>query len=691
MKYSAFLVFLLLWTTPLFSSDTFVVTSGLRGGFNPSLSSAEDQLLITASRLAAEVDNGAVHLDLGGSMYPGPLSRYSYGAVMGELFRGVNTSACLLSSRDLRVGVDSLMFMQKNDSIPFLSANILQSGRQVFAPFRIMKRGDGSVALIGITSTGYSIDAAETEVYELSLEDLDAALTAVLSEEEVERATYRVVLTDLPSDVALRILSRHKKAHLVISAGDVSENMAGLPVRRIVLEDGRGMLRFPQGEGYFRVTVPDHANAESISVRRVLPDTPVVTPQWKEMSARIERWKKEYQKEMSVVVADVGTNTLEISPERMAHLLRHHTGAEIAVVPREAMKDISFTGEVRKGDILNAFYENYPIVVSTLNGDELQSLLIHTTSVHSGYRNGKVQGREVESTRPYRVAATQEWFDNARRQLGRTPEHRITWKTLADYAIADSAGEKVLQKDDYTYLSRRFRFTVDPYLRLHITRLAVDRDDDVDIPPGRSDDSYTRWGLESEVVFRAFNSLHFFELVPRIDYYRQDEEYLQNLLRGTFFYRLDVPFFARPYHKSQYDTLLVPVDNERPGILRQTIGIYMELGPLQGRTGGGFERTFRSEENILRYGMELIAGISLDLPWDFSWNADVDTFLGFSEDDAGDYLRSEMRTRLRYHLSEKIAFDLGYTWFQYNSLDRDAEYRNNMFNAGLSLQTEYTF
>ena len=122
-----------------------------------------DELLLLGQSILYEKNRnrGDLYVDLGNAFYPGVLSKYSYGSVMMDFFGFFQCNGALVSSKDLRIGVDNLKFLRKSRTTKLLSSNIVRDTKQVFDPFFIHQKGNQKTAFIGVSSKKIQFEIAE--------------------------------------------------------------------------------------------------------------------------------------------------------------------------------------------------------------------------------------------------------------------------------------------------------------------------------------------------------------------------------------------------------------------------------------------------------------------------------------------------------------------------------------------------
>ncbi|MBP7583044.1 MAG: hypothetical protein KBA61_03350, partial [Spirochaetes bacterium] len=110
-------------------SLSLVVTANLEGRASLGMEEEENDFLLKLGQsLIHEKGRGRaeLYLDLGNAFYPGALSRFSFGSVMMDFFGFFDCAATLISSQDMRIGVNNLDFVKHNRKTRLLSANIVR-------------------------------------------------------------------------------------------------------------------------------------------------------------------------------------------------------------------------------------------------------------------------------------------------------------------------------------------------------------------------------------------------------------------------------------------------------------------------------------------------------------------------------------------------------------------------------------
>jgi len=268
---------------------------------------------------------------------------------------------------------------------------------------------------------------------------------------------------------------------------------------------------------------------------------------------------------------------------------------------------------------------------------------------------------------------------------------------MTDIITEDLQGDRVLLKNDYEYLDRTFRVTLDMFLACSYENSRVKKGDEIFTPPGVPDESYKQLGLESRIDLTVYNNFHQFIFTPYINYFRQNDVYLQNLLRGTLVYNLNLNPFLRPYHKTQVDSVLYEAQNSRPVIMRETVGAEAEYKnqrfSLSGRIGTGFEKQIHDPVRNFFYGLEGMAKVTVYFFTYLSYAMTLDSF--FSTDRLASFeksrglVRSEFVNALSINFNRTVSLSLKHKWFYLYSGEYRERYDYSQIVTSLDFRTDF--
>ena len=677
-----------------------LLTSNIQGKSFLNLENQElvDPLLVLAQNIQAEEKAGAdLYLDMGNAFYPGILSKYSSGAIMMDFFDAMGCRATLVSSKDMHIGLDNLNFLQARSSVRLLSANIARPEGPTFKPYYIAEVQGTRIAFVGLSSKTLGFDIAEKNLYAATILDEQAALAPVIKEIEASGVGYIVLLSGLTLGDTLKMMEVYPGINLALCGGDYTGALYSGKVSRVDLADGRSIAMLDDRFDYYTVDLllDKEILLQAMHPRKALP-LRTTTSAYEEFLQRLTLWKRKYLAEQNQTLTTLGEKACVLDDARLTQLLRDRFNSELAVVDKNTINACPISSDVRKSDFLRMVNLDFNIFTFTLRGEQLKTLSeAKTDLVVTGFTYGKVigvQGYPLEPSRKYRVAATQSAFEKIQRLLGTELKYSNSWSTVTDLLVSDLENEKILLRADYAYLERRFRTLVDVYLANFITSVDVDRDPDIETPVDQPSRSYDKWGIEDRIDLRFYNEKHRLVLTPYIFYVSQDDDFLQNLLRGTILYDYNFDEFWRPYNKFQADTVVRSVNGLRPVEIRETAGISYYRGIFQGKLGLGFDKKVSDPSEEAEYGTEVIAGINYPFLKHFRYELYLDNFVSLENVNGGRWgLRSEIDNAVSVKINEYLSFSLKYKYFYLYDDDIDEEYQSSQLITTLNVATQWKF
>ena len=691
---------------------TILFTSNLGGKFNLDLPEQEktDPMVLAAQSVMHEADRGhTLFMDLGNAFYPGVLSKYSYGAVVMDFFNYTACKTSLVSSKDLRLGVESLEFLQKESFTKLLAANIMRDDRPVFQPYIIEKTKNHSVAFVGLASKKVLFDVAEKQLYGIAVANEKDVMKKTIAELKEKSVSHIVLLSGLEYTENMDLLNSFPEISCVIAGGDNKGQALNGHIVYVDTDDGRSILTVPPGKGYCLLSLVLDNNAWVSGFDfRPFAQHRIETQKYKAFLNRVTLWKKQFLQETDKEIINTGGKNLAIDQERMANLLRDKYGAEMALLGKDAVIPFSREGSVSYLDLLSAVNDNFTLYTMRLAGSDLLEL---KKSLKGQYITGiddrnTVQGYVVQPKRSYSIVVSQGGYEEIKGILGRDLPHTNTWDTLLDAAVEDLSGRKVLLKDDYKYLDRRFYFLTDIMISLYYDRAAISRTDETPLPVGEPDRSYYKWGIEGKLDFTLYNNLHKFVLIPYINYSRQNKDVQNNLLRSTFLYEINLSRVVSPYHKLMVDTVVTPVadaqemqlygyssKDHRPVHLLQTLGAVITVMRVSGKIGAGYEKSVHDPVEPMVFGFEFGLRGEYDFLKYFTYTLDFDSFISFLGAESGptdqEYLRSELKNKLTVRMTNMIGLSFKHRWYNYYYLRTGERYSNSQFITSLDVITDF--
>ncbi len=675
---------------------TLMLTSNLEGRF--AVESADndddDPLLVLARGMIAERRRTKVdlYLDLGNAFYPGVLSKYSSGSIMMDYLDFFSCDATLVSSRDLRIGVDALEFLGRGRKTRLLSGTIARDGRTLYAPY-ITARADGvPVAVVGISSKRIRFDIAEKNLYGVTALGGREALGAVLREVKAAGITRVILLSGMRLSETIEMMAAYREIGLAVCGGDNTGELYSGKASRVDLADGRTIIMTGESRGYYLLglAVDGGITVRSAVFHKAVPRK-VDSNAYREFVQRLALWKKKFREEEDRVIATVRGKERTLDDARLAGVMRDRFNAEVAVVEKNTLNRASLKNDIRRSDLLRTVNQDFNIFTFRLRGKNIEKISWGDEGlVLSGLEEYRVQGYALEEARRYRFVATQPAFEKVQKLLGGEQEYANTWVTVNDLLLEDLKGDKTALKDDYRYLDRRFRMTVDVYLSNFIDNAAVHQDENIEAPVDQPGISYLEWGMENRIDITFYNRYHRLVLTPYMLYTRHEDEYLQNLLRGTLLYNYNLSDLLKPYHKSQCDTVVKETDRRRPVLIRETVGFLSTFKYATAKLGVGFEKQVHEPVDIPLYGIEAIAGVKAPFFKYFKYSFDLDTFIsikGMREDRWR--IRSGIDNALSASVNRYLSVSLKYKWFYLYNDEYRQYYRNSQLITSVDLKTDF--
>lgn len=678
----------------VFAYDTLTIlaTSNLRGNFSLDMDDTTDPMLavargIMAERAAKQVD---CYVDLGNAFSPGVLSKYSYGAVMLDYFEFVQCDAALVGSRDIAVGLRNLELASRSRPTQLLSINITVDNKPIFKPYWIYKKNKLNVGFIGITSSKGIFDVAEKRMLSVSLAGYRDYLTSTIAALKDMGCKYIIILSGLSAAENMMLMKEYPDVNLILAGGDASGLYYDVYAPRVDLEDGRSIITLSRSNGFYSIRL---GLKETLVCEKVFfsdTDKKVSDSSYSDLVERINLWKERY--------AEIGTATLaqnfpatDVSSVTIAHLLRHYYKAEVAIVDVQDVFATKIEGTITSIDVQRIIQNDYTIFTYRLSGAQIQAISSAPSLIFSGLSAGKIQGVAVNPERMYRVVSTQSAYDTIVAVLKKEIASTNTWTPLSALITNDIKGTKCIANKDFTYLDNRLRFTVDINLSNVYDNSVITTKSTASRPPGMPSQTYRKWGIEDSADFTLYNQYHKLTITPYIYYMRQDELYLQNLLRGTLFYTYTLNPYINPYHKSQVDTVVVVKEDKlRPILFRETVGASFVYGYFSGRLGVGFEKQTQDPEKDMLYGAESILQIQIPFLDYFTYTFNLDNFITVPEGGDSSYqIRTEIRNTLSIKINTWLALSIRHRWFYYNPLDTQIPYKYTQLLISLDVKAKF--
>jgi hypothetical protein len=679
---------------------SILVTSNLQGKFSVDVENQEtlDPLLVLGQNIVFDRTQGIdLYLDMGNALYPGIISKYSSGSIMVDFLDYFSCAAVLVSSKDLQVGTKNLELMQESKKVRLLSSNIVQEGKPVFKSWFAVDMLGSRVAFLGVSSKKVRFDVAEKELYGYSLIEEKEALEQQIKDIHAAGIEHIVLLSGHSLRDTAQILESYPEIGIALCGGDYTGHFLAVKASRVDLADGRSIVMADDSVDYYHLNlvIDGTLKVRSFEPRKAQP-IPTRNFLYQEFKNRLTLWKEKFREDEDSLVAELGDMENGVNDLRFGHLLRDRFNCELGVVEENTINHGQVERDVRYSDFLSMVNRDYNIFIFSLTGDEVKTVQrLKEDLVIAGIETDEVmqiQGTPLVGERRYRVAATQPALQRMQRLLGKKIEYSNTWMTVTNLLIDDLKNNKVILSNDYDYLDRRFRTTIDASLSNFVDNSNVKRGDNIDTPPGQPSSSYNKWGLENTIDITIYNKYHRFILTPYMFYSRQDDSYLNNILRGTLLYDYNLSENFKPYNKLRYDTVVEQVDGQRPSLVRETMGISTFYKNISGKLGLGFEKEVQDPSNAALYGVEFIVGASVPFWSHFTYTFGLDTFTGILDEGDGHWQnRSEINNGISAKINSYMSISFRHKYFYFNDDEAGESYQNSQFITSLDLTSGWKF
>ncbi len=698
---------------------SLLVTGNLEGKALPREEGVEknDPILNLGQSILAErrKNRADLFIDLGNAFYPGALSKYSYGAAMMDFFEYFNCAASLVSSKDLRIGVDNLLFLQSSRNTKLLSANIVREKTAVYNPSFDLQFRSKKISFIGVSSKKIQFDVAEKNVNRTGLADSIESIRGEVERARKRGADYIVLLSGLRAEENVDVLKAFGEIDMVIAGGDNQGNVAGMTSARLDLADGRPIIFTPKKGGYYllKLRLGKGIRIKS-TVHHDIAYYPTADRKYGEFAKRLGIWREKFREEANRRLLDTGTYECRIHDERIASVLRDRFDAEIAILWKGSVNETVLKGEVKNYDMYRLAGDEFPIFTYTIKGSELQQMPFGGREVIAdGLVNGKVQGYPIDPKRSYRIASTQSVYDVVAETLNRPIRYDNSWLNLTDIIADDLQNDRLLFQDNYDYLDNRFRATFDFQLSNYIDYLTVSMGRDTETPTGQPTSTYRQWGMENTIVATIYNRYHRLILTPYMNYaeLRQENKdyetgtvttqkfFVSNLLRGTLEYNLTLSPIIGPYHRSQAETVVKKdEDGLRPTIIRETVGARFRVASsdsrasFEGKLGAGFEKKVHDPTDSPVYGLETILNFNWEFVKKLTYSFKLDSFVSktshASSGEKGN-IRAEITNGLSFSLNSFLSISSKYKIFYYRVQGESDDYLFKQVYTSADLKTDF--
>jgi len=674
---------------------TIIITANLQGLYSTEIEDQEkeDTIITLAQSIVSESkeDPFDLYVDLGNSLYPGALSKYSYGSAIFDFFDFTNCKATVLSSRDLNIGLSNIELSSNDRKTKILSSNMLREQSPLFMPYFIHDFNGKKIAFIGITSQDSVLDDASKKILDVDLLDYNEAVKSSIQRAKEEGCKNIILLSSLNLRQNTELIKNFPEIDLIFTGNEPGGKFFSVPISRVDIDTGGTILVLNKNKGFYRLelNLTEKPLIESLkfyesSYKKIHSNS------YNNFISRISIWKSKFSEEENKIITET-SKPISISDENAAQMLRHRYRTEIAIIEKNSILPKIVEGTIYSRTILGIVNNDYPIFTYRLSGADIKKIIESDSDfVISGIKNNKIQGYEISDPKFYSVCSTQFVYDKVTRILRKDIKYTNRWNTITEEITDDLKKDKSFIKENYDYLDERFRLAIDINLSNFYDKSEVSKGDKISTPPGKPSTTYTRWGMEDTINIKFYNNHHEFLFTPYIYFIKKDEQYLQNLLRGTFLYTYNANDYVKPYHKSVGETVVKEVDG-RPILVRETIGASLFWKTLNGKIGIGFEKQIQEEEGPVVYGFETIMDAKFNITNSLAYIFKLDTFISSAQDQSNLQMRTEIANSLSLQINSILGISLKHKWFKLYSREIEDSYKYTQTLISLDLKTDFKF
>jgi hypothetical protein len=685
---------------PLYGQDvTIMVTSNLEGRFslNEKNDPEDDPLLVILQSIYRERagKNPVVFLDLGNGFCPGILSRYSFGSVIHDFFSLNQCDATLVSSRDLRIGIDSLLRSEDEGRKILLSSNIMDKNKNLFQP-RIMKTVAGKkIAVIGLSSEHLLFDIIDKNLTEVKIDSylktVEKTIAGFLSGQNPDCI---IAVSGLNAEKNLAVMKKFPMINLMISGGDSQGELYGVSAAQVILPDNRRILLTEGKKSLYKIEGTLKSGFDLKSFSHVSPArSQVKDDNYARFVKRLGIWKNRYREEDKSPFDSNKNFSVNVSDRLAADMMRDRYRTEVSIMAADSVTKFVLTKGSSAAGIMDYFNDDYYIYQYKLSGGQLKTLVDNQAFSVIGIEKGTIQRNRIENDTLYSVSSTQLVYERITSDFENPVAFSNKWVSIPELLIDDVQKNGNSLSNDYSHLGNRFRTLVGINLSNMYNSEKVRSGSDISSPSGQAELSNTQWGFENSVNLIVYNQYHTFILTPYMNYVEQDlpdqKVYLKNILRGTFVYKLNVDEIFQPYHKSLCETVFRKVDPERPISVRETVGIDVTGKYVTSKLGFGFEKRMHSDPSGTVYGIELSAQAELPVYGAFAYIGAFDSFWSKGVSKADNFYRAELTNGLSYRFTKLLKASVKHDYYYYYESKINQKYTRNAISLSLDLNTDF--
>jgi hypothetical protein len=536
-------------------------------------------------------DPSTIVLDLGNTFYPGYLSRFSYGSLIAEILNQTGVAARRVTVRDFSRGRERLTVLAARARYPFVCTNLVdaQSGRPLFSPSARVRVDGREIRILAVVRP----EPVRDERQEMRIDDPVESLRAAIGADSGRPADLTVCLCDRG------VLSRHPELPAIAQidvfvCGEDAFSSSVRPATRMEeLDNGARIVYVPPlqaGIGRLELQTDDEPPTASYAVDTTAA---VDTACLHRLDALHRKWSALYRQESSDTIVVMDSALTQDQTAVVGNLLREKTRAEVAVFARSLVGSSPIPATISVQDLDRLLNASPDLYMMRLRGRDIERARAMEGLAWVGIEDDEIEGRELESDRPYRVVASEE----AKVAILQTIRRRYPLSRVRPLFVSldEALRRQLVQRSrggyDFGHLQRRPRLAAELEMETSRKRVRVSNPDSVSSLSGATYEPFSAWDIDVKAPLTLYNYRHELEFKPRLQYAAANDKVGRNDLELRLDYTLGPMPVFKPYASARYETYVtLPPEESRPVKIRTTLGARMTLADWEVRLGFGAEK-----------------------------------------------------------------------------------------------------
>ncbi|MBD3315124.1 MAG: hypothetical protein GF344_05010 [Chitinivibrionales bacterium] len=537
-------------------------------------------------------DSSTIALDLGNTLYPGYLSRFSYGSLIAEILNQVRLTGRRVTVRDFFQGSDRLTTLANRAAYPSVCTNMFDknTGEAVFLRSAHIRAVGVTVRLVAVISPKRNNKAPRKGIH---IEDPVESLRAYFSSAGESEADLTICLCDRNTLDRYPDLTAIPGVDIFACGVDALSSSGRLATRMIELENGARIVHVPPFQaGIGRIEL-DSCNSRP-TVRYTVDTTLITDGVSLNRLERLHRkWSALYRRESTDTVARYDSSLSRDQTIVVGNLLREKTRAEAAAFEQALVAPVTIPPTITVQTLDRLLNASPDLYMMPLRGSDIRRARNIEGLTWVGVEDGKIEGRDISSKRRYRVVVTEEAKDAILEVVrGRLPMQRFRPLFVSlNEVVRDQLSTRKRTDYSFEHLQQRPRLGLGLELESSRKRVRVRNPDSLSSLPGATYESFSAWDVDLALPLSLHNRRHELEFKPRLQYAAANEKVGRNDLEFKLDYAFGPMSLLKPYASARYETYVaLRPDESRSVKVRATLGAQATLSDWRWRLGLGTEK-----------------------------------------------------------------------------------------------------